>query len=47
MQGCYTQGKTYDEALKNIEDAIRLHVADRMISGERLRSSVQHPASGH
>lgn len=25
LQGCYTQGETYEEALRNIEDAIRLH----------------------
>ena len=29
LQGCYTQGETYEEALKNIEDAIKLHLADR------------------
>lgn len=29
LQGCYTQGETYEEALKNIEDAIRLHIEDR------------------
>lgn len=29
LQGCCTQGKTYEEAMKNIEDAIRLHVEDR------------------
>lgn len=45
LQGCYTQGKTYDEALKNIEDAIRLHVADRVSSGEPVASIIQHPTS--
>ena len=29
LQGCYTQGRTYEEAFKNIKDAIRLHLADR------------------
>jgi predicted RNase H-like HicB family nuclease len=29
LQGCYSQGATYDEALENIKDAIRLHLADR------------------
>jgi len=28
LQGCYTQGDTYEEALENIKDAIRLHVED-------------------
>ncbi|HUT03031.1 MAG TPA: type II toxin-antitoxin system HicB family antitoxin [bacterium] len=30
LQGCYTQGDTYEEALENIKDAIRLHVEDRI-----------------
>ena len=34
LQGCYTQGATYEEALRNIEDAIKLHLADRVASGE-------------
>ena len=29
LQGCYTQGKTYEEALENIRDAIKLHLEDR------------------
>jgi predicted RNase H-like HicB family nuclease len=28
LQGCYSQGETYEEALRNINDAIRLHIAD-------------------
>jgi predicted RNase H-like HicB family nuclease len=36
LQGCYTQGDTYKEALKNIKDAIRLHVEDRLESGEEI-----------
>jgi predicted RNase H-like HicB family nuclease len=36
LQGCYTQGKTYDEALRNIQDAVRLHVADRLEQGEPI-----------
>jgi len=30
LQGCCTQGDTYEEALENIKDAIRLHVEDRL-----------------
>jgi len=30
LQGCYTQGDTYEETIENIEDAIRLHMEDRM-----------------
>lgn len=36
LQGCYTQGDTYEEALANIKDAIRLHVEDRLESGEEI-----------
>ena len=34
LQGCYTQGDTYEDAVANIEEAIRLHVEDRLASGE-------------
>lgn len=33
LQGCYTQGDTYEEVLENIKDAIRLHVNDRLDNG--------------
>ena len=36
LQGCYTQGDSYEEALTNIEDAIRLHIEDRRTSGEPI-----------
>jgi len=36
LQGCYTQGNTYEEVLGNITDAIRLHVEDRLKSGEEI-----------
>lgn len=36
LQGCYTQGTTYEEALENIKDAIRLHIQDRLASGEEV-----------
>lgn len=39
LQGCYTQGETYEEALLNIKDAIRLHVLDRLESGEEIPQS--------
>lgn len=34
LQGCYSQGENYEEVLKNIEDAIRLHIEDRIEQGE-------------
>ncbi len=36
LQGCHTQGDTYEEVLENIKDAIRLHVEDRIESGEEI-----------
>jgi len=36
LQGCYTQGDTYEEVLDNIKDAIRLHVIDRLDNGEKV-----------
>jgi predicted RNase H-like HicB family nuclease len=36
LQGCYTQGETYEEALENIKDAIRLHLEDRLAEGEEI-----------
>ncbi|MBC7333677.1 MAG: type II toxin-antitoxin system HicB family antitoxin [Actinobacteria bacterium] len=39
LQGCYTQGNTYEEALDNIRDAIRLHLEDRLSSGEQIPQS--------
>ena len=29
MQGCHTQGDTYEEAVDNLKDAIRLHIEAR------------------
>jgi predicted RNase H-like HicB family nuclease len=26
LQGCYTQGDSYEEVLENIRDAIRIHI---------------------
>ncbi|MBI5306298.1 type II toxin-antitoxin system HicB family antitoxin [Candidatus Wolfebacteria bacterium] len=39
LQGCYSQGDTYEEAVKNIKDAIKLHIADRFAAREKLPSS--------
>jgi predicted RNase H-like HicB family nuclease len=36
LQGCYSQGDTYEEAVKNIKDAIRLHLQDRIAGGEEI-----------
>lgn len=36
LQGCYSQGDTYEQAVTNIKDAIRLHIEDRMAEGEDI-----------
>ena len=36
LQGCYAQGDTYEEALLNIQDAIRLHLEDITESGQEI-----------
>ncbi|PIZ21032.1 MAG: type II toxin-antitoxin system HicB family antitoxin [Deltaproteobacteria bacterium CG_4_10_14_0_8_um_filter_43_12] len=36
LQGCYTQGETYEEVLGNIKDAIRLHIEDRIENSEEI-----------
>jgi len=36
LQGCYTQGDSYEEVLLNIEDAIRLHIEDRLNEEEPI-----------
>jgi predicted RNase H-like HicB family nuclease len=36
LQGCYSQGDTYEEAVENIKDAIRLHIEDRVADGEEI-----------
>jgi predicted RNase H-like HicB family nuclease len=36
MQGRYTQGDTYNEVVANIKDAIKLHIQDRLESGEPI-----------
>jgi predicted RNase H-like HicB family nuclease len=30
LQGCYTQGDTYEEVVNNVRDAIKLHIEDRL-----------------
>lgn len=36
LQGCYTQGDTYEDVIENIKDAISLHIEDRLESGEDI-----------
>ncbi len=36
LQGCYSQGDTYEQALENLKDAIKLHIAARQSLGEPI-----------
>jgi predicted RNase H-like HicB family nuclease len=40
LQGCYSQGETYEEAMANIKDAMRLHIEDRLANGEGVPEPV-------
>jgi predicted RNase H-like HicB family nuclease len=40
LQGCYSQGDTYEQAVENIKDAIRLHIEDRLASSEKIPEHV-------
>lgn len=39
LQGCYTQGDSYEEALENIRDAIHLHIEDLLANNEPIPNS--------
>jgi len=41
LQGCYTQGETYEEALANLRDAMKLHIQDRVAEEESIPTSDQ------
>ncbi|PIR46664.1 MAG: HicB family protein [Candidatus Vogelbacteria bacterium CG10_big_fil_rev_8_21_14_0_10_45_14] len=36
LQGCYTYGSTYEASLKNIRDAVKLHIEDRKAEKDTL-----------
>ncbi|HOI90141.1 MAG TPA: type II toxin-antitoxin system HicB family antitoxin [Candidatus Rifleibacterium sp.] len=39
IQGCYAQGETYDEVLKNIREVIKLHLEESLANGEPVTRS--------
>jgi len=47
LQGCYTEGETEAEARSLIEDAIRLHVEDRLERGEPIYEEVAVSQADH
>ncbi|MBI3619501.1 type II toxin-antitoxin system HicB family antitoxin [Candidatus Peregrinibacteria bacterium] len=38
LQGCYTQGDSYEEVMANINDAVKLHLEDREEEREQISS---------
>jgi len=36
LQGCYTQGATYEEAMAAIVDVLKLHIEDRLDTNEAI-----------
>ncbi len=38
LDGCYTQGNTYEELMVNMRDAIQLHIEDRISAGEEIET---------
>jgi predicted RNase H-like HicB family nuclease len=36
LKGCHTWGRTYDEALANVREAVELYVEDLRDSGSRI-----------
>ena len=40
LQGCYSEGATEQEAASLIEDAIKLHLEDRIATGEPIYEEV-------
>lgn len=36
LKACYTQGKTYEEAIENIKDVISLCLADLKANGKKV-----------
>jgi len=39
LQGCYTQGITFEETVENLKEAIALHLEDRLACGEEIPPS--------
>ena len=40
LQGCHSQGDSYEESVENLKDAIRLHIEARERLGEPIPNEV-------
>lgn len=36
LQGCYTEGESYEQAMANLKEATRAHLLDRLADKEKL-----------
>ena len=45
MQGCYTQGETYEEVIVNIKDAIKLNIEARLSHNEPIKTTGEFTVS--
>lgn len=36
LDGCFTQGDSYEEIVENIKDAIKLHIEDRLTDNDPI-----------
>lgn len=43
LPGCYSQGETIAEALKNVQEAIELYIAVLKEKGEPIPEEKEHP----
>ncbi len=41
LPGCYGEGETVEEALANIQEAIKLHIEDMIASGEVVPEDIE------
>jgi antitoxin HicB len=45
LPGCFTQGKTFGEAVDRVREAIRVHIAGLEADGEPVPEETEHPAT--
>ncbi len=47
LQGCYTSGETFNVVIRNIKEAIKVHIEDRITDGESIPAEINiNPQTG-
>lgn len=41
LPGCFSQGDTFEEALKNVQEAMKLYLADEKIEKQKTTQSIR------